>query len=148
MTAVIGSETGTRDAWAVNVPCTRRAVVLVAGLAILSLQLVRAEHIHPAGIEGRTQALVHSHALGDAAADGARVRAGHGDHLLAIFLVPIYESVLRSSLQGASSNQALPDGPCEPDPQFHAISVVQQPVDRHPPGVVAFASPGRAPPLA
>ena len=134
------------NAWGVIVFCTRRAIALLIGAAVVSLQLVHPPHIHPAGIEGRAQSVVHSHGVGTPKA-GTRASASHGDHRLAIYLAPIYESVLRNAHHSALKDLALPDKKRDGDPQFSAIGAVQQNFDRHPPGVIARASHGRAPPL-
>ena len=126
--------------------CVRRPAALLIAVAVVSLQLVQAEHIHPAGIEGRTESVVHSHGVGAPKA-GTRASASHGDHRFAIYLAPIYESVLRNAHHSALKDLVLPDKKRDGDPQFSAIGDVQQNFDRHPPGVIARASHGRAPPL-
>jgi hypothetical protein len=77
----------------------RSAFALVAALAVAGLPLLPPEHIHRAGIEGRTTTLVHAHedvldGVGAGPA-GAGLKASHGDHSLAVFLSTHYNSVSR-----------------------------------------------------
>ena len=128
-------------------PGPRHPIVLLAALAVvLSLQIVRAEHIHPAGIEGRNHSLVHSHPSLIVTAGSEWAPDTHGDHRLAIFLVTTGESVLRDGADRA------PDGPAVlvavPDitPPLHGIAAIHFRADRPPPGCVVLTSPERAPP--
>ena len=80
--------------------CTRSALAVVAALAVAALPLLPPEHIHRAGIEGRTATLVHAHedvldGGGAPASAGAGLRTSHGDHSRAIFLSTQYNSVSR-----------------------------------------------------
>jgi len=64
-------------------------------LAIVCLPLLLPEHVHRAGIEGRTVAIVHAHPVtimggGDC---GASLGRSHGDHGLAVFLASAYDAV-------------------------------------------------------
>jgi hypothetical protein len=71
-------------------PASARQLVsslLVA--AVVCLPLVPPQHVHRAGIEGRTEALVHAHAPRPAAHDrhgGLALETSHGNHGLAVFL--------------------------------------------------------------
>jgi hypothetical protein len=114
--------------------------VLLVALAVLSLQLVRAEHIHPAGIEGRIHSLVHSHLPGSATAGGERAYAAHGDHRLAIFLAAVYESVLRHTSPCAPDSPVFLHSTFDGTPHFHRIGVVWPGANLHPPGRIACAS--------
>ena len=148
MTSVIGADSGMADASRVTVPRIRRIVVVLAALALVSLQLVHADHIHPAGVEGRTQSLVHSHPLAFAVTGGARAFAAHGDHRLAIFLAPVYESANRLLLDHPLHVLIVLGAADQHQPRFHAVGRVRQFEDRHPPGIIDSASPERAPPIS
>jgi len=130
----------------VSVPAIRHVVVFLAAIAVMSLQVVRAEHIHPAGIEGRAQTLVHSHLPGPATG-GPRAYAAHGDHRLAIFLATIYESVLRNSSYAAPDGAPVSLAARIREPLFQAINAVPPQVCGYPPGLIGCASSLRAPPL-
>ena len=75
----------------------RSAATVVAVLAVAGLPLLPPEHVHLAGIEGRTAALVHAHedVLGDGgdSAPGAGLHTCHANHGLAVFLSTHYNSV-------------------------------------------------------
>jgi len=135
------------DASRVSVSHRRRPIVLVVALAVLSLQLVRAEHIHPAGIEGRTRSLVHSHLPGSATTGRERAYAAHGDHRLAIFLAAVYELVLRHTSPCAPDRLVFLNSTYDSTPQLHRIGAIWPGANLHPPGRIACASQGRAPPL-
>jgi hypothetical protein len=112
---------------------------------MVSLQLVRGDHIHPAGVEGRTESVVHSHPL-FAATGRTRASASHGDHRLAIFLAPIYESTVRSSFDRTDHPLVMRDAVPDPGPGGRAHGEVAALVHRRPPGVTSGSSSGRAPP--
>jgi hypothetical protein len=79
-------------------------LTLVSALAVACLPLLPTEHVHLAGIEGRTHALVHSHVL-DVAEDLPTGSAGHslvtphGDHGLAVFPSTVYNGTARFAHQ-------------------------------------------------
>jgi hypothetical protein len=67
------------------------------------LPLLPQEHIHRAGIEGRTTPLVHAHTVeyfGTGSTQASLAR-GHGDHGLATFLTNTYDGASRVTLQPA-----------------------------------------------
>jgi hypothetical protein len=71
--------------------CRCRSVLSVfLACAVAGLSLLPPQHLHRAGIEGRTEALVHAHLPdhSDEAAhvSGTALSAGHGDHSLAVLL--------------------------------------------------------------
>jgi hypothetical protein len=77
-------------------------------LAVAGLPLLPAEHIHRAGIEGRTAPVVHAHFLDGPDTDVAPTQApdrhtslkvGHGNHGLAIFLSTDYNGVSQFAAQ-------------------------------------------------
>jgi hypothetical protein len=121
-------------------------VLLTALAAALSLQIVRAEHIHPAGIEGRNHSLVHSHAPLPVTAGSEWLRDAHGDHRLAIFLVAAGESVLRDAPDRAPDGPAVLAGAPGVAPPLHGVASVHPGSDRPPPRRFVPASPDRAPP--
>jgi hypothetical protein len=130
-----------------NVGYVRGTTAVLVILAVVSLQFARGDHIHPAGIEGRSQALVHNHVIDVSGTGGARAYAAHGDHGLAIFLSPTFESVLRNLPPPANHDLALPYDPAAGAPSFRAIGVVPEHIFRHPPGSIASLAE-RAPPVA
>ena len=83
-------------------PASARPIVsslLVA--AVVCLPLVPPQHVHRAGIEGRTEALVHAHAPRLAADDlqsGPALETSHGNHGLAVFLSSDYTSSSRVAI--------------------------------------------------
>ena len=122
-----------------------RPGVFVVVLALVALQLTRAEHVHPAGIEGRTRSLVHSHRVDVAPTSQARAYAAHGDHRFAIFLSSIFESVIRNS-PNPPDRPALPRATCHQEPRMDGVRILMSERDHDPPGIVARSSEGRAPP--
>ncbi len=56
--------------------------------------LLPPQHVHPAGIEGRTAAIIHAHVVefGDSARTGTSIGHSHGNHGLAIFLSTVLNS--------------------------------------------------------
>jgi hypothetical protein len=123
----------------------RAPAVLIAILALVGLQLVRAAHVHPAGIEGRTTSVVHTHGVEVTSGNHTRTYASHGDHRLAIFLAPIYESVVRHSLNPPDHPALLPVT-YRHDSTTHASRILPTRLDHAPPGVLGLAGDGRAPP--
>jgi hypothetical protein len=86
----------------------RSGTAVVIALAVAGLPLLPAEHIHRAGIEGRTAPLVHAHFLDGPDTDVAPTQApdrhtslkvGHGNHGLAIFLSTDYNGVSQFAAQ-------------------------------------------------
>jgi hypothetical protein len=67
-------------------------VVLAVLLAVCPL--LPPQHIHRAGIEGRTAAIVHAHVVefGDSTPTGTSIGHSHGNHGLAIFLSTVFNS--------------------------------------------------------
>jgi hypothetical protein len=77
---------------------------LISALAVVFLPLLPTEHVHLAGIEGRTRPLAHGHVLdvsGTPEASPARhsLVAPHGDHGLAVFLSTVYNGTARFAHQ-------------------------------------------------
>jgi hypothetical protein len=130
-----------------NVGYVRGSTTVLVILAVVSLQFARGDHIHPAGIEGRSQALVHNHGIGVSGMGGARAYAAHGDHGLAIFLSPAFESVLRNLPSPANHDLALPHDAAASAPSVRAVGAVPEHIFRHPPGSIASRAE-RAPPIA
>jgi hypothetical protein len=69
----------------------RSALTLAVVWAVMSLPLLPPQHLHRAGIEGRTEPLVHVHFTNhpepSTPPSGAAARSvSHGDHRLALFL--------------------------------------------------------------
>lgn len=64
---------------------------------VLCGPLLPREHVHRAGIEGRTTLLAHAHRLERfASADSdISVAESHGDHSLALFLTTVYDTASR-----------------------------------------------------
>jgi hypothetical protein len=68
--------------------------VLVVGVMLGAL--LPPEHMHLAGIEGRTHSVVHRHSLqGSGSGPSATSIAAHGSHERALFLSTFYDSVAR-----------------------------------------------------
>jgi hypothetical protein len=67
--------------------CRSALAVLVAHV-LLGTPLLPVQHLHRAGIEGRTEAIVHAHGPGVPAAGACRTAfsSDHGDHGRALFL--------------------------------------------------------------
>jgi hypothetical protein len=146
MTVVIRGTAGIVHAWMVNVRSTLRPGVFLLLAALVTLQSARAEHVHPAGIEGRTSSLVHSH-LADVAPIGpARAYAAHGDHRLAIFLSSIYESVIRNP-PIPPERPAVPHAAYHHEPRTDLVRILTTDLDHDPPGIGARPCEGRAPPV-
>lgn len=85
-----------------NMPSVVRfGASVVIALAVVCLPLLPPEHIHRAGIEGRTKPLVHAHALENSGATtaGTSLACPHGNHGLAIFITTVYDSVSRAASQ-------------------------------------------------
>jgi hypothetical protein len=73
----------------------RIGLSVVVAVAVACVPLLPPEHVHLAGIEGRTTPLVHAHYL-----DGSHPREhgpsfthSHGDHGLAVFLATVYDNI-------------------------------------------------------
>jgi hypothetical protein len=95
---------------AVRLPLTLRFGLSIGlGALVVCIPLLPPEHVHLAGIEGRTTALVHSHELdgGDVRGSGASLTRSHGDHARAIFLTTVFERtsarVLPAALHGVAA---------------------------------------------
>jgi hypothetical protein len=123
----------------------RGPAVFVIVLTLLGLPASRAEHVHPAGIEGRTTSVVHTHRVDVASGNHARAYASHGDHRLAIFLTPIYETVVRQS-SNPPNHPALLLTLYRHDSGTQVVTTLPIRPAHAPPGVLARASEGRAPP--
>jgi hypothetical protein len=87
-----------------------RSAILI--LALVCGPLLPAAHVHRAGIEGRTGALVHAHAP-DAertppGAGGAALGAPHGDHARAIFPDRDAETSARAAAPPPAATASLP----------------------------------------
>lgn len=122
-----------------------QVVAILVTLAVASLQVVRSEHIHPAGIEGRTVSLVHDHTITIPSGSGSRAYAGHGDHGFAIFLVPIYETRAAASVEGAAGFGLSLTLLAPPRP-LRAAGFAHERGDRPPPGLLTAPHGNRAPP--
>jgi len=66
---------------------------------MVSAPVLPPEHVHLAGIEGRTQVVVHSHTDGGFAStsSSATLVASHGDHGRAVFLTSVSDRAARQS---------------------------------------------------
>jgi hypothetical protein len=89
----------------------RLSVLLTA--AIAALPLLPPEHVHPAGIEGRSAPIAHAHAPEwDAIAGGnsstATLHAPHGNHAFAIFLSTDYTTASAFTQQPVAIVAAAP----------------------------------------
>jgi hypothetical protein len=102
------------------------------------------EHMHLAGIEGRTHSIVHRHSLeGPAASPFGTSIDGHGDHNRALFLNTHYDSIARfmphtPAVVNVAATITLPAGTVE---RIH-IDEVQR---AH--GPPRATTPTRAPPV-
>ena len=66
----------------------RSPLAVLVALLLFGAPLLPMQHLHRAGIEGRTDALVHAHGLDVPSARACRtaLTSGHGDHSRAVFL--------------------------------------------------------------
>jgi hypothetical protein len=145
MTVVIRGRAGIVHAWVVTVRPTLRPGVFLLMAALVALQSARAEHVHPAGIEGRTSSLVHTHLVDVAPISRTRAYAAHGDHRLAIFLPSIYESVIRNP-PIPPEHPALPRATYHHEPRTDFLRILTTDLEHDPPGIAARPCAGRAPP--
>jgi hypothetical protein len=111
---------------------TVRITALAVALLVALGPLLPEEHVHLAGIEGRTHAIAHSHWVEESQPAGTvpSFATSHGDHGRAVFLITVYEgagSHLAPSAAQASSIFVLDPGlpaACTPHaeaaPQIHA----------------------------
>jgi hypothetical protein len=74
----------------------RLGLATALAAAVVCAPMLPAEHVHLAGIEGRTHVLVHSHGE-DGLVQGSSptLAASHGDHERAIFLTSTYDRTAR-----------------------------------------------------
>jgi hypothetical protein len=83
----------------------RSTLSVFLALAVVGVSLLPPQHLHRAGIEGRTESLVHAHPPDQSAAAShfseTALSAGHGDHSLAVLLDG---DVLASSSIGAHAS--------------------------------------------
>jgi hypothetical protein len=79
----------------------RFALSVVVAVAVVCVPLCPPEHIHLAGLEGRTAALVHAHYQDGphSRMDGPSLTHSHGDHGLAKFLTTAYDNLSPFALQ-------------------------------------------------
>jgi len=70
--------------------CRCRSLLVFLACAVVGVSLLPPQHLHRAGIEGRTEPLVHAHPpdQSDAASHFSEtaLSSGHGDHSLAVVL--------------------------------------------------------------
>jgi hypothetical protein len=120
------------------------ALLVIGGLVWLPAR--QSAHVHRAGIEGRAEALVHTHALGPAAPADAEpsIAAAHGDHQQAIFLTTVYDAAGRAT-PPAAGDTAVPVTVTPPDTGIRLIPSVSPRHAHSPPRSVQ--SP-RAPPAS
>ena len=66
------------------------ALSVFLACAVVGVSLLPPQHLHRAGIEGRTESLVHAHPPDQSGADShvseTALSSGHGDHSLAVLL--------------------------------------------------------------
>lgn len=113
-------------------------LTFVTALAVVCVPLLPSEHVHLAGIEGRTQPLAHSHALDGVGAaqtssQGHSLVAPHGDHGLAVFVSTVYDGTSRF----ASRPILVVDTVVAVAPTFRSLGLIPsgQPQSTHgPPG--------------
>jgi hypothetical protein len=77
----------------------RLALSLSLTAAVVSAPILPREHVHLAGIEGRTHVLVHSHADGLVASSSSAPTLvdSHGDHGRAVFITSMSDRTVRLS---------------------------------------------------
>jgi hypothetical protein len=121
------------------------ALTLVLATTVVTLPLGRAEHIHPAGIEGRDQALIHAHPIQLDVSSGIRAPV-HGDHGRAIFLTTVFESA-KNSTHPIAKIFAPAHRPVL-DPGTYTVRAVTGDRWIGPPGPLDSSSVDRAPPHA
>lgn len=145
MTAVIPAGRTIVHPQGVRVPSgTRCGLLFILAISVFAAPLVRAEHVHPAGIEGRARALVHAHQTQPQAPGEHRAHAAHGNHSLAIFLTTVYESVCKNP--PAPPQAILPGAQPPADPRRDVLGSVDTHGLIQSPGPPATSASGRAPP--
>ena len=128
-------------------PMSGRFVTMMVVLAaVVSLPLLPPQHLHRAGIEGRTEPLVHAHhtspsdSMTESPATGAP-SISHGDHRLAVFANGDY-----TTPGHAAGSAAPPAAGVSLLPVLDARSAVLRTGDHPIHGPPRLASAGRAPP--
>ena len=114
----------------------RLGVSVIVALAVGVFPLLPPEHLHLAGVEGRTTAIIHAHQVQivDYVPSEPSLIPPHGSHGRAIFLTTVFNS----DGQGPSRPVLPLVGSVVAVPQFQFIGVVQAVLipDAHgPPGV-------------
>jgi hypothetical protein len=112
----------------------RLAITWVLALPLVTSPLTLAAHVHPAGIEGRDRALVHTHLMQFDTAAG--IRAGnHGDHGRAIFPSTVFENTKKHPIGANSAHVVVAVNRAIFPPPYRTTAVVAE---------RAHASPGPA----
>ena len=127
---------------------SRYALTIAVLVAVVSLPLLPPQHLHRAGIEGRTEPLVHAHLTDRSeppppSSGTTALSFSHGDHRLAVFL------------NGEYTTPEAAGGPAVPPATVGVISLPLLDVQRVVPrrdvhrihGPPRFVSVTRAPPI-
>jgi hypothetical protein len=124
-------------------PIARFGHVIGIALSLVCGPVVPPEHVHVAGIEGRTSSIVHSHTSDNAEAPFGRasLEPPHGDHSLAVYLTAVYDRVSRSMPQ-----PVVPVLVINVTPQFQPIAMAHAHVVSSAHGPPRSTSVTRAPP--
>jgi hypothetical protein len=113
------------------------ALVLVVG------GLLPPEHVHAAGVEGRSRSIVHRHAVaGDVQAPSQAAVTPHGDHDRALFLEAVYDRAARV----APDLPAVVSAAVIVAPPVHPVAPVRASDVRRTHGPPGTSRPTRAPP--
>jgi hypothetical protein len=124
-----------------RVSCSLTSCGLAVALTVIPL--LPAEHIHLAGIEGRTHSLVHRHSLTRLVrGDCAEIVRANGSHSRALFLRSFYDSVSRF----AARVPAVVEAVSIIVPAFASVDSVQPDDGQRAHGPPGPPPPGRAPP--
>jgi hypothetical protein len=93
----------------------RSAVSAIIAVALVTLPLAAARHVHRAGIEGRTVPLVHAHRTDasntESHAGGMALHAQHGDHSRALFLNGDFTASSGSTASAVSPGSIISTAP-------------------------------------
>jgi hypothetical protein len=117
---------------------------IVLALALAVFPLLPPEHLHRAGIEGRTTSIVHAHTLqilGNTPS-GTSFTQPHGNHGLAVFLTTVFHS----GPQGPSGPVLLVAASVVIAPTFRFVGLVDGALIPYPHGPPGTAWLTRGPP--
>jgi hypothetical protein len=119
---------------------------VILSLVFITLPLVRPDHVHPAGVEGRARAIVHNHQIPVSTTGGSQAYAAHGNHRFAIFLTSVFESVSSKTPQAPPHVLCLPGFSSSNYPHLDVLGPGHAVRLNRPAGPPGELPPGRSPP--